>query len=383
MTDNDDLTEARVRAAFAAEFRRAETDIELSPVRVGPRPEDRRPGGPELRRFHRLRTAVRIAAIAAAIVLAVGLGFIVAGPRNAANPEAASPSAATPEAITQIPRYSDGIPTVWLGQPVLRWNDALARRRTATDATPFLVGVWLNIDTGPESCPAQFANPSAPNSWIRIGGCLDNPISADAGGTADDLNGVATFQFAVGDIETGPAILRVHVHDARSSDCGPQQDICDRMIVVEQAVWAGDAGTAPHPLSVAQVIAATGEVSPTSDLRGPSPDVWGCGADVTDGLLLCPPSQSSVQFTSPIAGAAVLPSSDAVARALPSVTPGVGGALQSSAVVFTEGGWAYRRLIVDNVVILVISGQSDSDREFLNQLVAALKAREASPTATG
>jgi hypothetical protein len=56
-------------------------------------------------------------------------------------------------------------------------------------------------------------------------------------------------------------------------------------------------------------------------------------------------------------------------------------------VAWSEGGsfgsYDYRWLVVDNVVVLVrtsIGGQAASDREFLNQLVAALKAQEANPS---
>lgn len=337
----------------------------------------------------------RLGAVALTVLLVGGaavLGFLVAGPRNAAPSETpssttpasevASPSAAVPGPTSSIPRYSDGIPKVWQGQPVLRWTDALARRSTATGATPFLTGVWLDIPVGAFSCPNdQGPDPRAPNSWIDYGGCQFKYVSSDAGSTPGIQTGVTTFRFYKGNLATGPAIMSVHLHDPRATQCWFQQPICDDMIVVDDIVWTGDAVTAPHPLSVDQVIAAATEVSPTSGLRGPASDVWGCGASVTDGLMLCPPMTEGTQYTSPIAGAAVLPSSDAVARALPGVTPGVNGALQPSAIAWTSGtGGDYRRLAVDNVVVFVrtgIGGQAESDGAFLTQLVAALKAQEA------
>jgi hypothetical protein len=277
---------------------------------------------------------------------------------------------------------------VWQGQPVLRWANALTMRSTAKDDTPFLVGVWLNVPTGVFSCPMDPGpDPSAPNSWISRGGCQFNYVSTDAGGLPTVQNGIATFRFYNGELATGPAIMRVHLHDPRAGQCGYQRAICDDMIVVDDILWTGDAATAPHPLSIDQVIAAASEVSPTSDLRLPDPIGVTCGVGLTDGLVLCPPLVTGVPYTSPIAGAAVLPSPTAVSRALPSVQAGVDGALQPSAVAWSEGGsfgsYDYRWLVVDNVVVLVrtsIGGQAASDREFLNQLVAALKAQEANPS---
>ncbi|MFI5258126.1 MAG: hypothetical protein ACHQ01_00730 [Candidatus Limnocylindrales bacterium] len=398
MDSHDDRTEARVRAAFASELRRAESDLDLSPLKAGQRPEDRSPAAGVAQ--HGRRSALRTGALTVTAVLilglAVGAGFLVAGPRNAASSETPStnapaseippPSAAVPLPTSSILRYGDGIPQVWQGQPVLRWTDALARRSTATDDTPFLAGGWLDIPVGASSCPASHADPSAPpTTWISNGGCQFNYVSTDAGSQPTTQNGVTTFRFYKGNLTSGPAIMRVHIHDPRATQCGYQEAICDDMIVVDDVVWTGDAATAPHPLSVAQVIAAATVVSPTSGLRAPAPDVWGCGASVTDGLMLCPPLTPATPYTSPIAGAAVLPSSDALARALPGATPGVVGALQPSAVAWSSGtGGDYRRLVVDNVVVFVrtsLGGPDQSDRAFLTQLVAALKAQEAAGAA--
>jgi hypothetical protein len=167
--------------------------------------------------------------------------------------------------------------------------------------------------------------------------------------------------------------------------CGNEEPtICADMIVVGDIVWTGDKLTEPHPLSVDRVLAATLAASPESALRAPGPTVSACGADIMDGLTMCPTIAAMTAEASPIAGASVLPSVEAVARALPNVTPGVDGALQPSAVTSTEGGSSgardYRYLVVDNVVILVRTSfgeASASDREFLTRLETALKAQEA------
>jgi hypothetical protein len=322
--------------------------------------------------------------------LAVGASLLSGELRHPAAPQAGSPSAASTQTASPISRYTDGIPSVWQGEPVLRWNDALARGGSAKDDTPFYVGVWLNIDNGPRSCPAEFGNPSAPNSWIRLGGCTDNPISADEGGPAPDLNGVATFQFAVGDFETGPAILRVHVHDPRASDCGPQQDVCDRMIVVEQAVWAGGSQTDARPFSAGDVIAAGAAVEPKTSLSllpadGPNYDPPLAGAIALSAGGIQPADMQ-------IVAAYIMTSADAIHRALPDVQPGAAGALLPSAYRLAESGsgpgYSYsvteHWLVVDNVAFAVLlePEATPADEAWLVSLEAALKAQEGGPSPT-
>ena len=379
---DDDRTEARVRAAFHVERLRAEADLQFAPLLPRPR--------------SRPRLFVRLAAVAVVTVIVVAAAGLIldlriqtaTAPSGAPSPTVSQVPSPTSFQATPVPtpdmtgRYSDGIPMTWQGQPVLRWADALARSGTANDATPFYVGVWLNIDMGPRSCPAEFGNPSAPNSWIRVGGCPDNRISGDEGGPTDDLNGVATFQFAVGHFETGPAILRVHVHDPRASDCGPRQAICDRMIVMEQAVWAGDSLTQPRPFSVADVIATSAAVEPGTSLsllpdNGPhyDPPLAGAIALSSGGIQ---PADLHVQ------GAYIMTSADAIHRALPDVQPGAAGALLPSAFRLSESGsgpgysfsvtehW----LVVDNVAFAVLlePEPSAADKAWLASLETALRA---------
>lgn len=392
MTDGDDRTESRIRAAFNEERRRAEADLQLEPLT----PRARRP-----------RLAARLAAAAIVVVVAVATAGVIGSlpGRTSSGPNEAPTASSTPtpgssaklnptEAPTATPlprptvdmtrRYPDGIPSTFDGQPVIRWDAALARRDTATDATTFLTGAWLNIPVGAFNCPAAHADPSAPSTtWLENLGCDFRYVSTDAGSPASAQFGVTTFLFYKGQLTTGPAIMRIHIHDPRASQCGYQKAICDRMIVVDDIVWSGDAATDPHPLSVADVMAATTQVSETSGLRAPGPSVWGCGANATDGLIMCPQMEPGVQYTSPIAGAVLLPSAEALARALPMLEPGVVGALMPGAVSRSEGGsfgsWDYRQLVVDNVMIEVrtsVGRPSDSDRAFLTQLYNALKAQE-------
>jgi hypothetical protein len=309
------------------------------------------------------------------------LGVLEAS-RGAANPSTPSHQpAATPSASD---RYEDGIPRTFDGQAVLRWTDALAMRRTATDGTPFLTGVWLDIPTGVFSCPADHGpDPSAPDSWISTGGCQFNYVSSDAGAAATTQNGVTTFRFYSGTLATGPAIMRVHLHDSRAGQCGAQANVCDAMLVVDDILWTGDAQTAPHPLTVDKVMVAAQSVAPASDLHmTTATSYFGCGANARDGLMLCPPLVTGEPYSSPIAGAVVLPSSSALAQALP-VTPGLDGALTSSAMARSQSGssgsWDYRWLVVDNAALLVRTTPgvpSQADIDFLRRLQAALVAVE-------
>ena len=392
MTDRDGTDEARIRAAFQSETRRAEADLRSDPLL--PRPHAR-----GMTRSRRPRILAGLVAVAIVAILVAGaVGVVRHSPSTmSTNPSSIASSTSTKVVASPLPtatlpsdRYSDGIPRAFDGQPVLRWGDALAMRDTATDATPFLTGVWLDVPVGIFSCPkGGGTDPRAPNSWITYGGCQFQLITADAGSGSDaHQSGVDSFRFYKGTLTTGPAIMRVHLHDPRASQCGSQKPICDLVLIVDDILWTGDEFTNPHPLNVRQVIAATRQVSPNSGLLGPGQSVYGCGANVAGGLLLCPPMDTGVQWASPIAGAAVLPSIEAIARALPNAVPGVDGAL-ASAVVWsqegTSGRWDYRRLVVDNVVILVrtIPGTpSEADRTFLTQLVAALKAQEGGPSST-
>ncbi len=320
----------------------------------------------------------------------VGLAAVLAGcasgatpsSSNAPTPEsggAPTPAVVTTPAPSHMPadRYDDGLPREWQGQPVLRWDDALTHRQSVADKAPFLVAGWLNFWKGAHSCPA--------------GGCRLHAVSSEAGSGPPDETTLITFKFSATPPTTGPAIMRVHLHDTRMASCGSTKGVCDQMLVVDDIVWSGDALTAPHPLGVAAVMAATIAADPASRLLDPSePWSWGCGADLVDGLSMCaPPSTGSEAAVRKVAGAAVMPSSEALTRALPDVQQGVDGAIHQ--VVQVTGSisgpgyaasWDNRWLVVDNVAILLhttVGSPSPQDVELMTALVAALKAQEHAP----
>lgn len=375
MTDRDDRTEARVRAAFLSEQRRAQADLELDPL-------------PRRHPSRRLRTVVGLAMVALAVVLVVVSVRMAhdAPPAASPNPPPTSstvPALPSPTAGAAAERYDDGIPRVFDGQPVLRWDDALARRETATDATPFLVGLWLDIYDGPIFCGSLPVDQSAPESWVS-NACTGRSISAEAGGPYAPGQ-IATFRFAQGDLSNGPAILRVHLHDVRASLCGDQQAVCDRMLVVESAVWTGDSYTDPRPYTVADVIAAASLVEPSTSLTRPAARGMKYPGSLPGAVSLI--SASSGPGTPPdvrLSGASLMPSVKAMSRALPGVEPGAAGAMLDSAIFITQSSWGpgyshvveIRWLVVDNVAfeVMTASPPSAADAAWLVSLEAALRA---------
>jgi hypothetical protein len=263
-------------------------------------------------------------------------------------------------------------------------------------AEPFLVGAWLDVYTGPRFCPVGPIETQAlpPDSWLQ----LCQPIisaSDEAGAEPSSLVAVpapdarVTFRFAA-DLHTGPAVLRVHVHDPRAVQCGDQQATCDALMVVEAAVWSGDARTDPHPVSVAAAIAAVERAAPGTDLRALDDGAMASWALLRGGTRLAPPDDRSLdpsRADGVVLAASVLPSADAVGRALPGVTPGPAGALLGPAEAEEWGGsdpthaWSFvnRWLVVDNVAVLVstLPSPSAADRALLARLADELRAEGA------
>lgn len=312
---------------------------------------------------------------------------------------AASPSkmtSPTPSPSPATARYPDGIPSSFDGQPVLRGEAVLAKARAMTTADPFLVGAWLDVYAGPRSCPIDTRS-LPPDSWLHA--CQPTIRASDEAGAEPSAlvaafapSPTATFRFATG-LHSGPAILRVHVHDPRASQCGPDEATCDAMMVVETAVWSGDAATEPRPISVEAARTAVLGAVPGLSLRLLGGSDMRSGPELSDAATLqqpipgpdpnptWPPASQDGRITS----VNVLPSVAAMTRALPKVTPGITGALQHTAV-FSGQGWSgpgeggswydERWLVVENVAvsILTLPTPSTADRALLARLADALQA---------
>lgn len=264
--------------------------------------------------------------------------------------------------------FPDGLPRSIGGERVLRGPDVLAHVRATDSEMPFLVGVWLDVYTGPRSCFVDRC-PSG------VG------VSDDAGSGSSVLQDSTTaFQFATG-LASGPAVLQVHVDDPRVAPCASASVACDRIIVVDKAVWTGDPFTDPQPLTVAAVEAAIHRLDPTVSLTRIGDGDMRTEPGLTDAEALAPPSP--VPAPRQLAGVYVMPSIAAMRRALPAVMPGRSGTAQPSALRYTtsgeaEGGYEFsvadRWLVVQNVAFSVFTSEtmSSADQAFLDRLVAAL-----------
>jgi hypothetical protein len=181
-----------------------------------------------------------------------------------------SPSPAPPTTGTGGPstdRFADGIPRAVDGEPVLRGAEAIAlaaRKAAAADTTPFLVGGWVTYEPGDRFCTIGSVGPNVP--WSHD--CIKAAISDVAGALQPKLTTAVTFHFVLTAMASGggPVVARVGVHDPRASSCGTAAAACDRMMVVQQVVWAGDAGTAPRPISLDAALRALARLQPGASL---------------------------------------------------------------------------------------------------------------------
>jgi hypothetical protein len=195
-------------------------------------------------------------------------------------------------------RYSDGIPTTWNGQPVLRGEDAIAKAKSAMDDTPFYVGLW-----------------ASPN---QAHGCGSDQLSTELDGTCRDMGSVgdqpgipspnlaAAIRFNTTSMTPGPVIVSVHAHDAAAADCvaGHRQE-CDGVMVGSQIVWNGDSGTAPRPVSTDDVARVFGVQE--SDLQNLCQSLPGTRAyplgDGYGSMVMLFPTSAAVAAVAPQAAA--------------------------------------------------------------------------------
>lgn len=317
------------------------------------------------------------------------LSVWLAGCSSAPTPRASRPSAGQPSESSAPPggadsiapgvlpvvvpshsadRFPDGLPRSIGGEPVLRGPDALAHAQAASSDAPFLVGVWLDVYTGARSCLIDRCP-----SGIEVSDEAGSGVSVLQDGNTD-------YGFAAG-LATGPAVLQVHVDDPRVSPCPSASVACDRLIVVDKAVWTGDSFTDPQPLTIAAVIAAIHGLDPTVSLTRIGDGDMRTEPGLTDAQGLTP--NSPLPASDQLAGVYVMPSVAAMHRALPGMVPGTSGAEQPSAVRYTESGTAEgghmyavaaRWLVVENVAFSVFTSEvrPAADRAFLDRIVAAL-----------
>lgn len=213
----------------------------------------------------RLRLAGLAATVAVVALVAVTLSlrpWMVAGPTASA---AASASTAVAQSgVTAVPtstlgRYPGGIPTTIGGQPVYVSYAAVAHADDATDATPFLVGMWsydyAHDRNGIECAGGSLPGPDTARNTLSYSG----PCSHGLGGPGPEAYGVladlVTLGWSIQTRPSSPVVLRVHTHDALASQCTEDdRSFCETAIVVDEVVWSGDAWTQTDPVSVAQAV---------------------------------------------------------------------------------------------------------------------------------
>jgi hypothetical protein len=285
----------------------------------------------------------------------------------------ASPPRASGAAITN--RYPDGLPQAIDGAPVLRGAAALAHAQAVTDDTPFLIAGWATWVPGARFCPL-FDDGS---TWLRD---CEQPALSDLAGAQDPvLSDAITFRFVLDQVSTGPIVVRVRVHDPRSSTCGSATPQCDRMMVALGIVWAGDDSTSPRPLSIDAVSRALRGLHATTDIVPSGSDLsFPCGNDLAgaDVYYLAAPQRVWPLVTT----IEIEPSVAARQRAL-RVPAGASGALTAAALVSTgfsrtpSGSWSEecRWLAVSNVALIVRTHHrpTGADRAFVDRLAAALE----------
>jgi hypothetical protein len=257
--------------------------------------------GPALDR--RRTRVVRLGAAGAAVLLAAAtllVSAVALSPGSPASPSPASPSAALSHDAT---RYDDGIPRTWQGQPVWRGQAALAHAAQSTDSSPFYVGLWYSSQLPGFGCPPVEPEPLGCSALLFVG---------DRAGVRWPALGNA-LRFGL-DVPDGPLVLRVHTHDPEWS--GPsrcpasEMATCAHLMIGEAAVWTGDAGTAPHPVTVPEAAAAFGLAKPETVFEG-------CLTPELPGVRILPfrDPESSTGYTYGVI--AVFPSAEAVAGAAP------------------------------------------------------------------
>lgn len=270
-------------------------------------------------------------------------------------------------------RFEDGLPRSIGGQPVHRGSEAIAFASTVGDTSTFLVGGWFTQRFGRISCPAALPGHQ---DWQDDCG---RPGFSDTAGTFDaEMDAAVTFRFGGQDLVSGPAVVSVHVHNPRAAECMPNATVCDRMMVVDTAVWSGDTATDPVGLTTDRVAAALRSVDQafvTTPL-GPSVtprDCWsgipGSTSLVVTGGHVGPPSVTYV---------GIAPSAIARARAVPDRR-----VFDPKAVMCRDAtigapndpdNHVVRWLAFDNAALLVTTHTSPTadDRAFIEKLMAAL-----------
>jgi len=326
----------------------------------------------------------------AVLVLALLLSVL---PSLGAEQTAESSPASTSDVKFQL---QDGVPESIDGAPVLWGLDARNELLRATGDEQFLIGV--SVDTNSTTtCTAQRGSEQLtqgeipPDDYVEI----EQPLLATAG------CGPFTFTGAPGSIlfppphdvewrHDGPAVLRVHVNDARAKDC-PEEMLaaCSAAIVVDEVAWAGGVpGVGPHGFAVLLARALGAEVPlPDGSTTFVMPDVFAVPTDCGGGpdlwyRLYGDPRLSMVTFGG--GGAAPTPPSaeEAASCVGASASDGQSSWVSlGSASVLSSGGAKFDELLRDaferdlDGPAMPPVPQADDDSAAIHEMQAYLQAR--------
>ncbi|CAN5667506.1 hypothetical protein BH20CHL7_BH20CHL7_10060 [soil metagenome] len=326
----------------------------------------------------------------AVLVLALLLSVL---PNLGAKQTTESSSAPSSDVKVQL---QDGVPESIDGAPVLWGLDARSGLLGATGDERFLIGVYVDTNST-TTCTAQRGSEQLTQGEIPPDGYveIEQPLLTTAG------CGPYTFTGAPGSVlfpppldlewrHDGPAVLRVHVNDARAKDC-PKEMLaaCSAAIVVDEVAWAGgvpDVG--PHGFAVLLARALGAEVAlPDGSTTFVMPDVFAVPTDCAGGQdlwyrLYGDPRLSMVTFG--VDGAAATPpSAEEAANCLGANTTDGQSSWVSlgSASVLSSGGATFDELLrdsferdLDGSAILAVPSADDASAA-MHELQAYLQAR--------
>jgi hypothetical protein len=142
-------------------------------------------------------------------------------------------------------RSSDGIPTVWDGQPVHRATELAQLVADATDGRSFLIGGWVE---GGEGRGCQLQDPTSPT----LDPMGQGPVCGGAR-LSDTPDGRHFYFISSSLLSTGLVVASVHVQMPVVSNCENAVP-CRNQLVVDRIEWSGDAWTRTEPRDIAQVV---------------------------------------------------------------------------------------------------------------------------------
>lgn len=194
---------------------------------------------------------LHVARLLALAAILCGCAAGASAPPDGSRPTGMGASATAGPGPSVDRRHPSGIPLTFDGEPVLVGLAAVVHAQATTDATPFLVGGWFN-DASAFTCSGGIGRDPSP----LLSGCATGVggVSPSVGSSSMGRSHVFWDGHALPS-GRGPAIVRVHTHDARTADCRADSTAqCTGVLVVEEVLWTGDARTETSPLSVVEAV---------------------------------------------------------------------------------------------------------------------------------